>query len=233
MDPILSIRSVSKNYGGVQAVDQATFDVERGTVTSLIGPNGSGKSTLFNAIAGALAPSSGEIYFEGKPIHKRPPHYICKLGVGRTFQASRMFSEMTVLENLLVVSDVESRSAAVKHAFEMLDLVEIQRLHDELAMNLSYGQQKLLELARALMLNPRLLLLDEPFAGINPTLQDRLIRYLMGLLERGITIFLIDHEMRIVLDISKRVLVLDGGQIVADGKPDDIRTDPKVLAAYF
>lgn len=233
MDSILSIRSVSKNYGGVQAVDQATFDVERGTVTSLIGPNGSGKSTLFNAIAGALAPTSGEIYFEGEPIHKRAPHYICKLGVGRTFQASRMFSEMTVLENLLVVSNIESRAAAVKHAFEMLELVEIQPLHDELAMNLSYGQQKLLELARALMLDPRLLLLDEPFAGINPALQDRLIRYLMNLLERGITIFLIDHEMRIVLDISKRVLVLDGGQIVADGKPDDIRTDPKVLAAYF
>ncbi|WP_341989695.1 ABC transporter ATP-binding protein [Azorhizobium sp. AG788] len=229
----LVVNGVSKRFGGRVALDAASLEVAVGSITGVIGPNGSGKSTLFNMVAGALAPDAGSILLDGRDVTRASPARICREGVGRTFQISRVFAEMTVLENLIAVAHGLDDSAAVDRALELLELLEITRLRDCWGAELSYGQRKLAEIARALMMSPTLLLLDEPFAGINPRLQNQIVDYLVRLRERGMTLFFIDHEMRIVLDICDQVYVLAEGRVIAHGRPAEVREDPAVLAAYF
>mgnify|MGYP001569270589 CR=1 FL=1 len=232
-EPILVVEGLVKRFGGLTAVNRASCTVAAGSVTGLIGPNGSGKSTLFNCIAGVERPDAGHILFLGERLDGRRPSEICEMGLARTFQVTRLFREMTVLENLVAVAHGRSDAAAVRRAQEVLDMVEIRRLEHAPAGTLSYGQRKLVEVARALMFDPKLLLLDEPFAGINPRLQNRILGYLERLRDRGVTLFLIDHEMRILLNVCETVLAMDTGEVIAAGPPEAIRKDPRVLAAYF
>ena len=233
-DPVLlRVADARKRFGGRTALDGASCTVVRGSITGMIGPNGSGKSTLFNCIAGTERLDGGTVEFDGGRIDGRRPHEVCARGIGRTFQISRLFREMTVLENLVAIAHGMSDGQAVRRAEELLDLLEIPQLQHKWASELSYGQRKLVEIGRALMLEPVMMLLDEPFAGINPRLQNRIVRYLAALRERGLTLFLIDHEMRIVLDVCDTVYVMNEGHVIAAGPPAQVRADPRVLEAYF
>jgi branched-chain amino acid transport system ATP-binding protein len=229
----LAVADARKRFGGRVALDGASCTIAKGSITGMIGPNGSGKSTLFNCIAGTERLDDGRIEFDGDRIDGRRPHQICDRGIGRTFQISRLFHEMTVLENLVAVAHGMSDREAVQRARELLELLEIPFLEHKWASELSYGQRKLVEIARALILEPRLMLLDEPFAGINPRLQNRIVRYLQTLRNGGVTLFLIDHEMRIVLDVCDKVYVMNEGRVIAEGPPEQVRNDPRVLEAYF
>lgn len=230
---ILEARDVCKHFGGRVALDGATISVAPGSMTGVIGPNGSGKSTLFNIIAGSLQPNSGRVLIGGHEMTGASPATICRAGVGRTFQVSRLFGEMTVLENLVAVAHGISDRQAVDRARELLAFLEIEPIAQSWGSELSYGQRKLVEVARALMLQPRMMLLDEPFAGINPRLQNRIVEHLDALRRRGLTVFFIDHEMRIVLSACDTVHVLAEGRIIASGTPAQIRDDPSVQDAYF
>lgn len=232
-DPILVTENVCKRFDGRIALNQVSLVVERGSITGVIGPNGSGKSTLFNIIAGTVAPDSGRVVIEGHDVTGASPAQICHRGVGRTFQISRLFAEMTVLENLVAVAHGVDDRAAVRRALELLEFLEITVIADKWGSELSYGQRKLVEIARALMLKPVIMLLDEPFAGINPRLQNRIVEHLKTLCAKGLTVFFIDHEMRIVLAECDLVYVLAEGNVIASGAPEQVRDDPKVLEAYF
>lgn len=232
-DDILVAEKVSKRFDGRIALNEASLAVKRGSITGVIGPNGSGKSTLFNIIAGTLTPNSGRVYIEGQEVTGSSAADICRRGVGRTFQISRLFAEMTVMENLVAVAHGMDDRAAVKRARELLEFLEITAIADKWGSELSYGQRKLVEMARALMLKPSIMLLDEPFAGINPRLQNRIVEHLKALCARGLTVFFIDHEMRIVLQECDLVYVLAEGNVIASGEPESVRNDPKVLDAYF
>lgn len=232
-DDILVTEKVSKRFDGRIALNEASLAVKRGSITGVIGPNGSGKSTLFNIIAGTLAPNSGRVYIEGQEVTGASAADICRRGVGRTFQISRLFAEMTVMENLVAVAHGMDDRAAVKRARELLEFLEITAIADKWGSELSYGQRKLVEMARALMLKPSIMLLDEPFAGINPRLQNRIVEHLKALCAKGLTVFFIDHEMRIVLQECDLVYVLAEGNVIASGAPESVRNDPKVLDAYF
>jgi len=229
----LVVDRVSKRFGGRVALERASLSVRRGSITGVIGPNGSGKSTLFNIIAGALSPDGGRILLDGRDVTRASPARICREGVGRTFQISRVFAELTVLENLVAVAHGLDDKAAVERALALLDLLEIGGLRDSWGAELSYGQRKLVEIGRTLMMDPSLLLLDEPFAGINSRLQNRIVEHLGKLRKRGLTLFFIDHEMRIVLDICDRLYVLAEGRVISCGRPSEVREDPAVLEAYF
>ena len=231
--PLLQVDRAQKRFGGLVAVDEASLDVAAGSITGLIGPNGSGKTTLFNCIAGVLPLDGGAIRLNGRPIAGLAPHQICSLGVARTFQISRLFGEMTVLENLVAVAPHASDAAAIRRALELLDFLEIGDLGERFGNALSYGQRKLVEIARALILDPKVMLLDEPFAGINPRLQNRIVDHLQRLQRDGLTLFLVDHEMRIVLDICETVHVMDQGRVIVSAPPAEVRRDPRVLEAYF
>jgi branched-chain amino acid transport system ATP-binding protein len=230
---ILLVENVRKSFGGRVALDGASLEIAKGSITGVIGPNGSGKSTLFNIVAGTLSPDAGRVVFDGKDLAHSSPAEICRRGLGRTFQISRLFSELTVLENLVVIAHGLSDADAVQRALELLDFLEITPLRDKWGAELSYGQRKLVEIARALMLAPRVMLLDEPFAGINPRLQNRIVEHLQALRQQGLTLFFIDHEMRIVLEICDDLYVLAQGQIIAHGDAAAIRTDDRVKEAYF
>ena len=232
-DDILVAEKLSKRFEGRVALNEASLAVKRGSITGVIGPNGSGKSTLFNIIAGTLAPNSGRVYIEGQEVTGSSPADICRRGVGRTFQISRLFAEMTVMENLVAVAHGMDDRTAVKRAQELLEFLEITAIADKWGSELSYGQRKLVEMARALMLKPSIMLLDEPFAGINPRLQNRIVEHLKTLCTKGLTVFFIDHEMRIVLQECDLVYVLAEGNVIASGAPESVRNDPKVLDAYF
>jgi ABC-type branched-subunit amino acid transport system ATPase component len=232
-ETILAVQKVSKRFAGRVALDAVDMEVGRGSMTGVIGPNGSGKSTLFNIIAGMVRPDEGRVTIAGRDISRASPAEICRHGVARTFQISRLFSEMTVLENLLAVARGTDDRAATALALELLGFLEITPVADKWGAELSYGQRKLVEIARALMLQPKLMLLDEPFAGINPRLQNRIVEHLKALCARGITVFFIDHEMRIVLTECDLVYVLAEGRVIARGDPASVRNDAKVLDAYF
>ena len=232
-DPILVTEGISKRFEGRVALHNASLAVQRGSITGVIGPNGSGKSTLFNIIAGTLAPNSGRVLIEGQDVTGASAADICRRGVGRTFQISRLFAEMTVLENLVAVAHGIDDRTAVRRALDLLEFLEIAVIADKWGSELSYGQRKLVEIARALMLNPVIMLLDEPFAGINPRLQNRIVEHLKTLCAKGLTVFFIDHEMRIVLSECDLVYVLAEGNVIASGPPEQVRNDPKVLDAYF
>lgn len=232
-EPILVITDICKQFGGRVALDHASLAVAPGSITGVIGPNGSGKSTLFNIVAGSLAPDSGRITFDGRDLTGAGPATICRAGIGRTFQISRLFGEMTVLENLVAIAHGLDDRQAVERALGLLDFLEITAIAGRWGAELSYGQRKLVEIARALMLRPRVMLLDEPFAGINPRLQNRIVEHLDALRQQGLTLFFIDHEMRIVLSACDTVYVLAEGRVIAQGPPEAVREDPAVLDAYF
>jgi branched-chain amino acid transport system ATP-binding protein len=231
-DTILDVNHVSKRFGGIQAVNDATLAITSGIVTGVIGPNGSGKSTLFNLITGLNQPDSGEIRFQGRDIAGLEPDTINRLGMGRTFQLTRLFGKMTVLENLVVVAR-EPRRAAADRATALLASLGLSELRDEYAENLSYGQQKLVEFLRLSMSEPTLILLDEPFAGVNPVMEQRLLEQLHAWVAEGRTILLTDHEMAIMMELCQDIYVLDHGEVIAHGTPEQVRADERVMEAYF
>lgn len=248
---MLKLVKVYKNFGGIVALHGVSFEVEPLSITGLIGPNGSGKTTSFNVISGHCAKDGGEIYFKGQKLEHRRPNEVARLGIGRTFQISEAPEKMTVMENLLLapknqhgerIFDVFLRPFRVKQqeaelidrCREILSLVQLYDLRNEYAGNLSGGQKKLLSLGRILLSDPTLILLDEPTAGVNPTLVKDLITAIKNLRdEKGKTILLIEHNMRVISEICDRVIVLDFGRKIAEGEPEEIQRNEKVLEAYL
>jgi branched-chain amino acid transport system ATP-binding protein len=233
-EPILRVNRLRKSFGGVAAVNDCTLSVGSGTVTGLIGPNGSGKTTLFNLLTGVLPADSGEVRFAGTDIIGLKPHEIFRLGMSRTFQITRLFPKMTVLENLRVTvprqrHGIDSRA----RIDELLQLFNLAELHDRYAEDLSYGQMKLLELARALVPDPLIVVLDEPFAGVNRVMAARIVELIRRFQATGTTFFLIDHEMKIVMEICDWIYVMDFGVMIAEGRPEQVRENPQVVEAYF
>jgi ABC-type branched-subunit amino acid transport system ATPase component len=230
--PILEVRNVSRRFGGIQAVDNASLAIEPGIVTGVIGPNGSGKSTLFNLITGIDQPDSGQVIFAGRDIAGMGSDRIHRLGLGRTFQLTRLFGRMTVVENLTVISR-EGARAARERALALLDSLGLTGLRDEYAENLSYGQQKLVEFLRLSMSDSSLILLDEPFAGVNPVMEKKLVAQLEAWIAEGRTVLLTDHEMAIMMELCQQIYVLDHGEVIAHGTPAEVRADERVMEAYF
>jgi len=248
---MLELQGVSKRFGGLWAVRDCSLEVRSGTVTGLIGPNGAGKTTLFHLISGFYRPDKGRILFQGQDITGWPPYRLFRVGLYRTFQIPRVFPEMTVMENLMVVpkgqlgeriwyplflpSRVRRQEGTLRaKAEEVLSFVELYHLRNEPAGSLSGGQKKLLELARALMAEPRMVLLDEPGAGVNPTLMKRLAAHIRELAQGwGITVFLIEHDMDLVMSLCDPVIVMSEGRVLTAGKPEEVRTNPLVIEAYL
>jgi ABC-type branched-subunit amino acid transport system ATPase component len=246
----LEVRGLVKRFLGVTAVDQVDLAVERGELVSLIGPNGSGKTTLFNCVTGYLHADGGRVLFGGRDLTNNAPHRVARLGVARTFQQVSVFPRLSALENLLVFLQQHQEERllarllrtprlrqlereAVERARRLLDLVGLADRADASAGTLSYGQRKLLAFAAALMPDPELLLLDEPAAAVNPTMINQMKGHILELHRQGKTVLLVEHNMDVVMDISQRVVVLDHGQKIAEGPPDAIRRDARVIEAYF
>jgi branched-chain amino acid transport system ATP-binding protein len=248
---MLEVREINKSFGGLMAVYDCSLEVREGSITGLIGPNGAGKTTLFNVITGYYKPDRGNILFQGKEIHGLPPHQIFQQKIYRTFQITREFSQMTVLENLMIIPEQQIgekiwntwfRAASVRRqeisikekALEVLEFVELIDLKDEYAGSLSGGQKKLLELARSMMAEPKMVLLDEPGAGVNPTLMRKLIDNIRKLREeKSMTFFLIEHDMDLVMNLCDPVIVMSEGKKLAEGTPEEIKKDERVLEAYL
>ncbi|WP_232745114.1 ABC transporter ATP-binding protein [Halorubrum aethiopicum] len=248
----LEVEGLRRTFGGIVAVDDVSFDVEQGTLTGLIGPNGAGKSTTFNLITGMLEPDAGTVRFNGEEITGYQPHEIANRGLVRTFQIARELEEMTVLENMMLApkgqtgeslwrsvlpltrGDVrEQETEQLERVWEVLDFFEIDHLADEYAGNLSGGQRKLLEMARALLTDPDMLLLDEPFAGVNPTLEKRLLGHIHELRDRGYTFLIVEHDMDLIMNNCERVIVMHQGRILKDGTPAEIKESEEVIEAYL
>ncbi len=229
---LLSVRHATKRFGGVLAVHDCSLDVRANVIAGLIGPNGSGKTTLFNLITGLEQLDAGEIVFRGRRIAGLRPHQVFHLGISRTFQIIRVFPHMTALENMVAVAN-GSRAANRAKALELLEFVNLARLKDEYAGNLSYGQQKLLEFVRALMTDPELILLDEPAAGVNHTLLNDLLGRIRQLKEGGKTILIVEHDMKVVMNTCEIIYVMDAGKMIVEGLPAEIQRDERVIEAYF
>lgn len=250
-EPILVAKNVSKSFGGLAAVKDMSLEVTPGTITGLIGPNGAGKTTFFNIVSGYYKTDGGSIHFNGERIDNLPPHKVFHKGISRTFQITRELKLMTVLENLMLVPSgqlgeslfrtwlvpwqVRAQEREIRDkALEVLEFVNLIDLKDEYADSLSVGQKRLLELARTMMADPQLLLLDEPGAGVNPTLMKRLVEYIQRLaFDRGVTIFLIEHDMDLVMNTCDPVIVMSTGEKLTEGTPDEVRNDRRVLEAYL
>ena len=248
---VLEVQGVTKRFGGLVAVNQVSLEVNEGEIFSVIGPNGAGKTTFFNLLTGIYTPDEGRILFLGQDITGSTPDKAAKLGIGRTFQNIRLFGAMTVLENILVGRHIHTRvpylhallrtplarkeeRKALEEALSLLEYVGLLHRKDELARNLPYGEQRKLEIARALALKPKLLLLDEPAAGMNPKETEALQEFILKIRsEMGLTILLIEHDMRLVMRISDRIAVLDYGSKIAECKPEEVRTNPRVIEAYL
>jgi len=243
---MLKVQNLKKYFGGIKAVDDCSFEVETQTITALVGPNGSGKTTIFNIISGILKADKGQIFFEGKEITNRTPEEISNLGISRMFQQSRLFKNLTVKENLLLALDNED-TKFWKNLFglnkitqekerrikEMLALIEIQALEDKFTKNISFGQKRLVELVRTILNNSKLLMLDEPVAGVNPKIKAMIAKILLEFKKKGKTILLIEHDMNFTLALADEVIVLDEGKLVAKGRPEEIKNNPKILEIYL
>jgi ABC-type branched-subunit amino acid transport system ATPase component len=232
MAALLEVDGVVKRFGGVTAVNGVSLALEAGHIYGLIGPNGSGKTTLFNCITGVEQIDGGQIRFKGRRIDGLKPHQVFHQGIGRTFQVIRVFPELTALENLLVVTTNDYEVARAR-AEEMLGFVKLTGLAGEFAGNLSFGQQKLVEFVRVLMTDPELILLDETAAGVNRTLLNDLLEAVRTLRDRGKTVLLVEHDMKMVMGLCETVFVLDHGEKLAEGPPGLIQTDERVIEAYF
>jgi branched-chain amino acid transport system ATP-binding protein len=233
-ETILDVRDLRKAFGGVRAVDGASFAVPRGKISGLIGPNGSGKTTTFNLLTGVATPDGGQILHEGVDVAGLRPYQIFARGITRTFQITRVFREMTVLENMLSVTGLGLPDrVARQRAEELIAFVNLGHLRGEYGGRLSYGQQKLLEFARALMTNPDLILLDEPAAGVNRTLLQQLLDQIHQLQEQGKTVLIVEHDMNVIMNHCERIFVLDFGVKIAEGPPEEIQRNERVIEAYF
>lgn len=247
---MLELRELEKSFGGVRAVNKCSLRVEGRTITGLIGPNGAGKTTVFNLISGIYKPDGGEIWFMDHRIDGLPSHKIALKSIARTFQIPREFKEMSVLENLMLIPKHQlgenlfntlfrpryvryQEKRIMEKAIKILEFVELIQLKDEYAKNLSSGQKKLLELAKMLMFEPQVILLDEPGAGINPTLMRKLVDNIEELRQQGMTFFLIEHDMDLVTYLCDRVIVMNKGRKMTEGTPQEIKKDKKVLEAYL
>ncbi len=247
---MLTLQDVSRNFGGLQALQEVSLTVPAGQVVGLIGPNGAGKTTLINNISGLDHPSSGSIYFAGDAIHRAAPHQITRRGIARTYQNIRLFGEMSVLENLLVGQHIQGRGSLLgsvlmlptqrreeralrQRAADLLQRFDLSSLAHERAASLPYGDQRRLEMARALAAQPRLILLDEPTAGMNPTETRALGERILEMRAEGIAVLVIEHDMSLIHQVCDTIYVLNFGQIIAQGTPDAIRRDPAVIEAYL
>ncbi|MEZ0580920.1 ABC transporter ATP-binding protein [Nocardioides sp. MH1] len=247
---LLEVDNVTLRFGGLTALDQVSFEIREGEILGLIGPNGAGKTTCFNAMTGVYQVTSGEIRFDGARLAKMKRYKITKLGMARTFQNIRLFKSMTVLENVMVGTDAHSKvgfwdallrtprhrrteAASREEAMRLLALVGIKARPDELAANLSYGDQRRLEIARAMATGPKLLCLDEPAAGFNPAEKAKLMELIRKVRDEGYTVLLIEHDMRLVMGVTDRIVVLEFGKKIAEGSPAEIRDNPAVIAAYL
>ena len=235
MSALLRTEGVHKSFGGVDALDTCTIEVDEGTVAGLIGPNGSGKTTLFNVITGYAKADAGEVYLADRRITNIAPDKVFALGIGRTFQLTRIFPSLTVMENMLVASQHSrpKKSGARKRAMEQLEFVGIAGYHAALAGTLSFGQRKLLELAYVLVADPAIILLDEPAGGVNLSLVNHIAARIRELNAAGKTFLIVEHNMEFVMGLCEQVTVLDSGTVVAAGPPDIVRTDRRVLDAYL
>ena len=228
--PILEIHDARKNFGGVHALAGCGFSVGEGEIVGLIGPNGSGKTTLFNTIVGYLPLDGGRILYRGENVTGLPPYQIARKGIGRTFQVTRIFPKMTLLENATLPT---RNTTASDRAHELLEFVGLSDLQDEYASDLSFGQQRLLSIIQVLMLDPGLILLDEPAAGVSPMMQKKLLELIHHLNEEGRTFLIIEHNMDVIMNNCERVVVLSMGEKIAEGSPDEVRRNEAVLTAYF
>lgn len=233
----LDIKGLKKHFGGIKALKGISLELSGNELVGLIGPNGSGKTTLVNTINGIYQPDGGEIIFNGKKISNLKPHQVVVKGVGRTFQVTRAFQRMTVMENLMVPALALPRKTTGidwdKRALEVLDFLTITHLRYDYARSLSGGQRKLLELGQVLMTDPQLILLDEPFAGVHPKLMETIFHYISTLHQQGKAFIIISHDMDSIFTLSKRLLVLNYGEIIADGDPQEVKYDEVVIEAYL
>jgi branched-chain amino acid transport system ATP-binding protein len=248
--PLLQMRAVTLRFGGLVALEDVTFDIRRGEILGLIGPNGAGKTTCFNAMTGVYRPTGGQVVFDGRPIGTAKRHDITRRGIARTFQNIRLFNEMTALENVVVGTDARHRTSvpgallrgrrhraeerdAIDRGMALLEFVGVGARATEKARNLPYGDQRRLEIARALATEPKLLCLDEPAAGFNPAEKAALMDLIRKIRDDGYTVLLIEHDMRLVRGVTDRIVVLEFGRVIADGTPEEVTSDPAVIAAYL
>ena len=236
---MLKVTNLVKDFGGLRAVNGLSFEVEENELVGLIGPNGSGKTTTVNLISGAIKPTAGQITFRGKRIDGLPLYEIARRGIGRTFQVTQVFRRMSVMENMMVPalsipkSESSNKGKHEQRALEVLRFLRIDHLRNEYARNLSGGQQKLLELGRVLMLDPEVIMLDEPFAGVHPELKMEIHDYIREMHREGRTFIIISHDLQSIFGLSERLIVLSEGQKICDGLPQEIREDERVVEAYL